>query len=54
MERGTELGKWAQDVKLDLIYYFEYNSNQWLSSPKPSHFPAEIIVILKKREIMRT
>lgn len=33
MERGTELGKWAQDVKLDLIYCFEYNSNQWLGSP---------------------
>lgn len=49
-----ELGKWAQDVKLDLIYYIECNSNQWLSCPKPSHFPAEIIVMLKKREIMQT
>lgn len=53
MVRGAELGKWAQDVKLDLIYYFECNSNQWLGSPKPLHFPAEIIVMLKKREIMR-
>lgn len=31
---GAELGKWARDEKLDLIYYFECNSNQWLSSPK--------------------
>lgn len=54
MVRGTELGKWAQDVKLDLIYYFECNSNQWLSCPKPSYFSAEIIVMLKKREIMQT
>lgn len=53
MVRGAELGKRVQDVKLDVIYYFECNSNQWLSSLKPLHFPAEIIVILKKREIMR-
>ena len=54
MVRGTELGKWAQNVKLDLIYYIECNSNQWLSCPKPLQFPAKIIAMLKKREIMQT
>ena len=38
MVRGTELGKWAQNVKLDLIYYFECELNQWLCSPKTIAF----------------
>lgn len=56
MERGTELGKWAQDVKLDLIYCFEYNSNQWLGSPQKNHrhFPQlKSLLYLRKERLCR-
>lgn len=53
MVSSPALRKWAQDVKLDLIYYFECDLNQWLSYPpgKKKHcdFPAEIIVMVKEK-----
>lgn len=51
MERGTELGKWAQDVKLDLIYYFEYNSNQWLSSQNHCISQLKSLLYLRKERL---
>ena len=51
MVRGIELGKWAQDVKLDLIYYFECSSHQWLSSPKPCISQLKSLLCLRKERL---
>ena len=54
MVSSTELGKWAQDVKLDLIYYFECNLNQWLSSPQ-NHCISQLksLLCLRKERLCR-
>lgn len=54
MVRGAELGKWARDVKLDLIYYFECNSNQWLSFPQ-NHCISQLksLLCLRKERLCR-